>query len=137
MESDAVELVKVFAKNNVGIRTGGGNDWILLDNVSAFQDMNLDAGAGDDTAEIRYATVVDDLMADLGDGADTLTVKGTGLFVGESAQISGGNGFDNLITSAPFPGNAIKTSSERINGRLVDSVLDFLYQYPSAVKTRR
>jgi hypothetical protein len=137
MDKDIVAIEKTFAKFNVGIRTGGGNDEIYLNNVTAYQDMNLDAGAGDDKVEISYATAVDDLMADLGDGADTLTIKDTGLFVGDSAQISGGNGFDSLNTSAPVPSQAIKTSWERTNGRLVSSVFDGLTLSPYKVTTRR
>jgi hypothetical protein len=138
VDTDVVVLEKTFAKFNVGIRTGGGDDQLFLNNVTAYQDMTFNMGAGNDSAEITYATVVDDLMAEMGDGGDTLTIKDTGLFVGDSAQISGGNGFDNLIMSAPVPSQAIKTSWERINGRLIASVLDnYLSASPIAVATRR
>jgi hypothetical protein len=122
----------------MNVRTGGGNDEIYLNNVTAYQDMNLDTSAGDDKVEITSATVVDDLMAELGDGADSLIVKDTGLFVGDSAHISGGNGFDSLYTSAPMPSKAIKTSWERINGRLVTNLLDgILTPSPFTPITRR
>jgi hypothetical protein len=137
-DKDVVAIQTAFAAFNINVRTGGGNDELYLDNVGAHQDMTLDLAAGDDKVEISLANAVDDFMADLGDGADTLIIKDKGLFVGDQTQISGGNGFDNLYTSGAVPSKAIKTSWERINGRMVTSLFDgFITSSPYTLTKRR
>jgi hypothetical protein len=132
-DADVAWFEFVYASGNIGVRTGGGNDRIYLDNVTAWHDMNLDAGAGDDTAELNYALAIDNFMANLGDGSDSLTIKDLYVVNGKT-RVIGGNGFDRLTKSGAYPTNLVEQLGwEYINGRPVGLLDGIVYNGTNTV----
>ena len=130
-DADTVWLERVYARDYMTARTGGGADLIHLDNVTSYRNINLDFGTGVDRGEINQTLACDSFFANLGDGNDNLAINdlygGTG-----KTSILGGNGFDSLTkTGTYFPTrNVEQTGWEMINGR---RVLADLVQSPVAV----
>src|SRR5262249_44717824 len=119
-----VYLSNVHAIDGIGIRTGGGNDTIHLDNIlsGSHGDLNLDAGAGDDAVDLNHIEAVNNFMAKLGDGSDNLTIRELFVAFGQTT-VEGGGGTDSLTTAGALPNRLTPTGFEWINGRHVLSVV--------------
>jgi hypothetical protein len=117
-DADTVRLQNLVVLGEVDVSTGGGNDSISFDGVSAATNINIDAGAGDDACQLDHAFAADNFFANLGDGNDYLSVSGLDLNGYSTAKFDGGNGIDSLyLNGVTGPGQLSDVNWEYLNGR--------------------
>jgi hypothetical protein len=98
----------IMAEGDLIIRTGGGNDRVvlgryfcgvdggLLTGGNTFASVQLDTGSEDDVADIR-GNMIDEFFAVFGGGNDDVTVAFNS--VNDQALLDGGGGFDELFAA--------------------------------------
>jgi len=90
--------------NHVGgvanLKTGSGDDRVIVNNSTIFDDLLMDTGAGADNVNTSGSGTYDFLYATLGQGWDTFTSSNNWGF---HSQIYGGNGNDTIsVTNYNF-----------------------------------
>lgn len=114
LDVDTVWLENVIVKNDLNIRTGGGDDLVHIALSTVYDDVDVNTDAGADTVELDRLTFVDSLMTRLGEGADTLTMTNV---YGTNGLAMGEGGSDRITRTGGNINSFSHTGFEWVNGR--------------------